>query len=82
MKISKIKSSDVPNLGIRSDDGIRQLRAPLMSALDIYDKNVLRGRITETPEEKVKINEWYQKLCDLDPTALDEIPAKVQKYIK
>ena len=82
MQFSKITPKDIPLLGSKSDDGIRQLREPLMLALDVYDKNVLRGRITETPEERSAIDDWYQRLCDLDRTALEEVPVKVQKYIK
>ena len=82
MRIIKITSSDIPSLGVKSEDGIRQLRGPLLDALDVYDKLVLRDRIIETPEEKEIVDKWWERLCNLDLTALDDIPEKVKKHIK
>ena len=36
-------------------DAKRQLRKPLLSSLDVYDKNVSKGRIVETEEQKKNI---------------------------
>ena len=58
----------------------RQLRKPLLSALDIYDKNVSKGRIDETEWEKYEIDAWYRDICDLKDRAFKEIPKTIIKY--
>jgi hypothetical protein len=59
----------------------RQRRKPLLNALDIYDKNVSKGRITETETEKAEVDKWYNALLNLEEWAFDSIPEKVKKYI-
>ena len=59
----------------------RQLRKPLLNALDIYDKNVTKGRVTETAEEKVSVDKWYKALLDLEDWAFNDIPEKVKRYL-
>ena len=58
----------------------RQLRKPLLSALDIYDKNVSKGRVEETKEQKKAVDEWYKDICDLKDEAFKNIPPAVEKY--
>lgn len=60
---------------------LREWRKPLLNALDIYDKNVSKGRISETAEEKETADRWYKALLDLDEWAFEEIPEKVKKYL-
>lgn len=59
----------------------RERRKPLLNALDIYDKNVSKGRISETAEEKEIVDKWYKALLDLEEWAFGEIPEKVKKYL-
>lgn len=59
----------------------REWRKPLLSALDIYDKNVSKGRIAETAEEKEAVDKWYAALLDLEEWAFNDIPEKVKKYL-
>lgn len=58
----------------------RQLRKPLLNALDIYDKNVSKGRIVETQDEKQAVDGWYRNICDLKDEAFTNIPLAVKKY--
>lgn len=60
----------------------RQRREPLLNALDIYDKNVSKGRITETETEKAEVDKWYNALLNLEEWAFDSVPEKVKKYIR
>ena len=59
----------------------RERRTILLSALDIYDKNVSKGRITETETEKETVDKWYKALLELDEKAFYDIPEKVKKYL-
>lgn len=61
---------------------LRALRKPLMEAFDIYKSNVYYGILSETSEEKAEILAWYQELCDLQLTALENVPEKVKRYLK
>lgn len=63
-----------------ADDAKRQLRKPLLSALDVYDKNVTKGRIEESIEEKQIVDIWYRDICDLKDNAFKHIPNGVQKF--
>lgn len=63
-----------------ADDAKRQLRKPLLNALDVYDKNVSKGRIYESPEMKQFIDSWYRNICDLKDEAFINIPMSVKKY--
>jgi hypothetical protein len=56
----------------------RQLRDPLFDAFDLWEKAVLRGREVDDPE----IMEWFTRLKDLDVDALQNIPERVQYYLK
>lgn len=81
MKTRPLNSSDIKKLGGYADEGIRQLRKPLLEAFDIYKSNIAYGVETETESEKAEIMAWYKKLLDLDATALDNVPAKIQRYL-
>ena len=61
-------------------DAKRQLRKPLLEALDIYDKNVSKGRLTETESEKAEVDNWYRDICDLKDESFKNIPNVIKKY--
>ena len=82
MKLRTLKSNDLSILNGHEADGIRQLRKPLLEAFDVYKSNIVYGIETETEEERLVIIEWYQKLLDKDKTAINNIPAKILRYIK
>lgn len=63
-----------------ADNAKRQLRKPLLSALDIYDKNISKGRVEETAEQKKVVDTWYKDICDLKEKAFKYIPAFIKKY--
>ena len=71
------------NLPEERKNVFRQRRNSLLNALDIYDKNVLRGRISETAEEKSSIDTWYNALRDLEEWAFEDysIPEKVRIFL-
>ena len=64
-----------------ADNVKRQLRKPLLNALDIYDKNVSKGRVTETAEQKKTVDGWYKDICDLKDEAFKTIPDGVGRYL-
>lgn len=65
-------------------DGLRQARAELLDALDVYEKNVLRGYEAETAEEQETVRQWRQDLLDKKREAFSpaNIPPNVAKYRK
>ncbi len=65
-----------------SRETIRQLRAPLLAAFDVYKSNVAYGIVTETNAEHKEIAKWYRLLLDLDPVAIREVPTLVAQYVK
>ena len=66
----------------KKEDALRTLREPLLAAFDIYKVNVQYGILTETEEEHDSVTAWYKALCDLDETAIREVPAKIKKYVR
>ena len=66
-------------------NALRENRTVFFEALDIYEKNVTRGRITETQDEKVEIDLWYNSALDLQEWAcmIDGVPDKIKNaYLK
>ena len=56
----------------------RRKREPLLEAFDKWEKAVIRGRETDDTQ----VMAWYNDLKDLKPSALDNIPDRVQYYLK
>ena len=82
MHIRDINTSDIPKLGERKEQGIRQIRKPLLKeAYDAYKIAVCYGEIIETPQEHEFMLAWSQRLRDKDIFAMDEIPEKVKYYL-
>lgn len=82
MKIRKITTIDIHKLGEKKEDGIRQIRKPLLKdAYDAYKIAVCYGEIVETPEEHELMLAWAQKLRDKDVFAMNDIPEKVKYYL-
>lgn len=63
-------------------DAIRQLRAPLLAAFDVYKSNVFYGVIEEDAETHEAVLAWYRALLEKDPAALTDVPAGVRPYVK
>ena len=59
----------------------RFARTALLRALDIYDKNVVKGREIETEERKTIIDQWYRDLLDLKDEAFINIPSEVKRHL-
>ena len=83
LKTRKINVTDLPGVSQSSSNqnAKRQLREPLLKAFDIYKTNVHYGVMVETVEEHNTILSWYKDLCDLKESALENIPAKIKKYV-
>lgn len=66
------------------EDGLRQARVELLDALDVYEKNVLRGYEAETAEEQANVRQWRQDLLDKKREAFSpvNVPPNVAKYRK
>lgn len=80
----RIDAHDIPRfVGTALEaDAIRELRAPLLDAFDIYKTNCIYGIVEESAEQRAKVIEWYNRLLNLDASALTEVPVSVQKYVK
>lgn len=85
----RVESSDIQNLN--NDEAVkatlRKERKKAFSALDIYEKNVLRNREFETEEIREEIEAWWKACCDLSnlETAKNAIynpPIEVKKYME
>lgn len=82
MKIKSISKNDLSLLNTHEEDGIRQLRNPVLKeAYDAYKVAVCYGEIVETEEEHKNMLAWAQRLRDKDKIALDEVPEKVKYYL-
>lgn len=83
IKVQKITPDALPHLAGSGaeQDALRQLRAPLLAAFDIYKSNVFYGIIAESERERGEILTWYRALLDKEPWALTTIPQMVRPYV-
>lgn len=72
----------------RKVDRLRQDRAVLLKAFDVYKTNLVYGVISETDEEHEEIVAWYQQVLSItDLASVDskiewpQIPAGIAKYM-
>ncbi len=82
-KIRQINVADLSHLAAAENTAVllRQLRAPLLSAFDIYKSNVSYGVITEDPTTHEAVAAWYRLLLDLDERAFASVPPAVARYV-
>ena len=59
----------------------RQLRAPLLTAFDIYRSHVSYKTVVESEERHEVIMAWYRDLLDLKQSALDNVPDEIKPYV-
>ena len=59
---------------------LRQERARVFKAFDIYKQNVGYGLIAETQERHEEIKSWYNACLNLDKNAIENVPSEVVKY--
>ena len=85
----RVESADIQNLN--NDEAVkatlRKERKKAFSALDIYEKNVLRNREYETEEMRAEIEAWWKACCDLHnldkaKEAIFNPPSAVKKYLE
>lgn len=62
-------------------DILRAKRAKAFAAFDIYKDNVNYGLIEETEERHNQIVVWYELCLDLEPSAINNVPEEIKKYI-
>ena len=60
---------------------LRDKRATLLSAFDIYKSNLIVGILNPTEEEKEEILNWYNRILDLDEDAINNVPSLISKYL-
>jgi hypothetical protein len=63
-----------------SPDILRQKRAIVFKAFDVYKENVNYGLVEETEQEHENIKNWYNACLNLDKNAIENVPEKVRKY--
>jgi|GEM_PF-5602343 len=59
------------------EEEMRYNRERLLSAFDIWEKAVIRGREQDDPQ----IMDWYQDLLDLDESAFENVPDKIKYFL-
>lgn len=84
IKVEKIATEQIKLLDGTAEkaNAIRQLREPLLDAFDIYKTNVQYGIETESKEQHNSIISWYQRLLNLDESALRDVPTPIEKYVR
>ena len=60
---------------------LRQERAIVFKAFDIYKQNVAYGVEQETQEKHNEIIAWYNACLNLDKNAIENVPSEVAKYL-
>ena len=60
---------------------LRNQRARLFKAFDIYKSNVEYGVIPETQETHDLITTWYLACLELDYNAITNYPSELEKYL-
>lgn len=60
---------------------LRQERARVFKAFDIYKQNVAYGVEQETQEKHNEIISWYNACLNLDRHAIENVPSEVAKYL-
>lgn len=60
---------------------LRNKRAKLFKAFDIYKENVNYGLIAEAQETHDRLVAWYQKCLDLDYEAINNVPSELERYL-
>ena len=67
---------------------LRQERARVFKAFDIYKQNVNYGLVEENEQEHENIKNWYNAFLDLTDNgiiqaknAIENVPEKVKKYL-
>ena len=73
--------SELLNRAKHNQDVLRQQRAKLFMAFDIYKSNVKYGLITETDEVHQRIASWYLLALDLDYNAITNYPSELDRYL-
>ena len=67
--------------GEHSQEYLRNKRARLFKAFDIYKQNVAYGIDSETSERHNEIASWYQQALDLEYNAINNYPQELEKYL-
>ena len=64
-----------------SPEYLRQKRAKVFKAFDVYKENVNYGLVEETEQEHENIKIWYNACLDLNKNAIENVPEKIAKYL-
>ena len=61
---------------------LREKRAPLLKAFDIYKSNLLVGALVISEEEQQEVITWYNLILDLDEDAINNPPEIILRYVQ
>lgn len=61
---------------------LREKRAPLLKAFDIYKSNLLIGALVVSEEEQQEVITWYNLILDLDEDAINNPPEIIIRYVQ
>lgn len=73
--------SDILERAKNCPEWLRQERKKAFKAFDVYKQNVAYGLVEETQEEHEQIKAWYNDCLNLNRQAIENVPAKVRKYL-
>ena len=79
--VSLVPNDNTQELLEKHQNELRQVRANLFKAFDIYKSNVEYGVLTETEQKHNEIVEWYSKCLELDENAIENYPSELEKYL-
>ena len=60
---------------------LRNQRAKLFKAFDIYKQNVAYGLIQEDEETHNRLASWYLACLELDYDAINTCPSELERYL-
>ncbi|MBO7527441.1 MAG: hypothetical protein J6T74_06080 [Clostridia bacterium] len=60
---------------------LRQKREKLFRAFDILKENINFGIDNVSEERKNELIAWYRNACDLQPSAINDYPQELNKYL-
>ena len=65
----------------RNIEVLRNKRARLFKAFDIYKENVNYGLIQEDEETHNKLTAWYLNCLELDYESITNCPSEIERYL-
>ena len=73
--------SDILERAKNCPEWLRQERKKLFKAFDILKENINFGIDNVSEERKNELIAWYRNACDLQPSAINNYPQELNKYL-